>query len=682
MNQLHPVYHGYSNNVGSRIDIDRVLPPDLDDADLDEWLDKLSEPPKYLERIAPVSTVIGSDIVRGRNWSEMTVKSYRVFLRIFTSIAYYIRQALAEKFNERAMIPFTSCCVDPDTLHRVVELDYEQGENTYGTFMDLYRTGVMAPCITVPFHVILPLLHSDFDRRLVVRIGLLLYWKIVRDYHEFIKSAHGDSQFIVAFWLPECGYSHNTLKILHEEFKAFTKKEGVPNAHLVLLLDNVQAKDRDTDVMMKAWNQVKVGKDHVSVVFRDRSFSDWVTYSNPSVKKLIDRTIAKVDSELNEEMVNYCWSHYEEIESLTFSSKSAASFEQKVVKLAQLSYLAVSPDMFIRRKINGKFGKADNEPMDVELRDNSGWNDRHTNVSLGRWEGVLDSNAVFKLVDENNPYTRRTRTGKVAETGPQCWKLAFNEALKRCAMVAKGDSETMKGGFLEVLAGICGHKDPKIVQRNVENVLTHYTYVHWREHFIQGDMSEAEIQISELAQDYLMKDVRKKLSDENIVRAGVAAQGYFFTLDSQRSQATYHENLDQRAVYQNLTMLMLGMCNYITLMHWDGKKAEANKALDVLKAELFDFETAFHRYRLADYGVTEQEWREAIKSMVDESELNIVARVARRLAARHLRPLGYKKDFTREDEHITSNCGHLWTVEVENSNYKWENKLFCGMREE
>ena len=46
MNQLHPVYHGYSYNVGSRIDIDRVLPPNLDDAELDEWLDKLSEPPK------------------------------------------------------------------------------------------------------------------------------------------------------------------------------------------------------------------------------------------------------------------------------------------------------------------------------------------------------------------------------------------------------------------------------------------------------------------------------------------------------------------------------------------------------------------------------------------------------------------------------------------------------------
>lgn len=682
MNQLHPVYHGYSYNVGSRIDIDRVLPPNLDDADLDEWLDKLSEPPKYIERIAPVSTVIGTDIVRGKNWSEMTAKSYRVFLRIFTSIAYYIRQALADKFNERGMIPFTSCCVDPDTLHRIVELDYEQGENTYGTFMELYRSGVMAPCVTVPFHAILPLLPSDFDRRLCVRIGFELYWRILKDYHHYIRGAHGDSQFIVTMWLPDCGYSHNTLKIVHEEFKAFTKKQGVPHAHLVLLLDNAQAADRDTDVLMKSWNQVPVGKDRVSVVFRDRAFSEWVTYSNPSVKKLIDRTIAKVDSELNEAAVNYCWAHFEEIEALTFSSKSAQSFEQKVVKLAQLSYMAVSPDMFIRRKMNGKFGRGEKEPMEVRLLDNTGWNDSHTNISLGRWEGVLDSNAVFKLVDENHPYVRRTRAGKVHEIGPQCWKLAFNKARDICAAAVKGDPKTLKGGFLEVLADICGHKDPKILHRNVEEFLVHYTYVHWREHFIQGDMSEAEIQLTELVHDYLMKDCRKRLRDEHYIMAGVAAQGYFFALDAQRSQATYYENLDQRAVYQNVAMLTLAMCNHITLMHWLKKPAEGRKALDLLKLELLDFASAYQRHRLADYGVTEQEWRDSIKSMVDETDMNIVARAARRTAARHLRPLGYRKDFTREDEYLSSNCGHIWTAEVENTNYKWENKLFCGMREE
>src|SRR5205814_4482993 len=106
-----------SVHLGSRIDIDRVLPPNLAGEDLDEWIEKLSEPPKYLERIAPVTTVVGTEMVRGKNWTDMMMRAYRVFLRIFTSISYFIRQALAEKFNERVMLPYMSADIDPDTLH-------------------------------------------------------------------------------------------------------------------------------------------------------------------------------------------------------------------------------------------------------------------------------------------------------------------------------------------------------------------------------------------------------------------------------------------------------------------------------------------------------------------------------------------------------------------------------------
>ena len=109
---------------------------------------------------------------------------------------------------------------------------------------------------------------------------------------------------------------------------------------------------------------------------------------------------------------------------------------------------------------------------------------------------------------------------------------------------------------------------------------------------------------------------------------------------------------------------------------------EEKATLDLLKNELIDFVSAFDRYNLPEYGLTRQEWEESLKSQVDESPLNIVERAARRVAARHLRPLGYKTEFTREDENLTTNTGHVWSTEIENSNYKWENKLFCGLREE
>lgn len=683
MNQLHPVYHGHSFQSGSRVDIDRMLPADIDDADLEELIESLSEPPKYQERISPVNMIIGNEIVRGKNWTEMMMKSYRVFLRMFGSIAFYIRQVLAEKFNERGMVPYMSCDFDPDNVHRMIELDYEQGENTYSSLMELYRTGVLAPAITVPFHVILPLLDNDFDRRICLRIGLLFYWEIVKEYHQYIRSVHGESRFIVTVWLPECGYSEKVLKILHEEFMAMAKADKIAEPHLVLLLDSQQAINVDNDVLMKSWNVVRVSdKDAVSVVFRDRSFSEWVTFSNPSVKKLIDRTIAKVDSELNVQEVDYCWGHYEDIEALTFSSKSALNFEQKVVKLSQLSYLAVSPDVFIRRKMNGKFGKAGYEPQVVKVKNNTGWTDWHTNISLGRWEGVLDSNSQFRLVDENRPYVRRSRTGKVQEIGPQCWKLALNRARTTITKLIKGDPETMKGGFLEVLADICGSKDPKITKRNVASFLVHFSQIQWREHFLQQDLSEADLNLQEIVDTHLLKDCRKRLSDEDYAMAGVAAQGYYFAIDSHRSDGTFWENLDQRAAYQDVVMLVLAISNYVHLLHWQDRAQEARKVVEVMKTELIDFGSAYVRYRLADYGVTEQEWKDSIKSAIDDTPMNLVERATRKVAARHLRPLGYRKDFTKEDENLTTNCGHIWSREIENTNYKWENKLFCGLREE
>ena len=52
-----------------------------------------------------------------------------------------------------------------------------------------------------------------------------------------------------------------------------------------------------------------------------------------------------------------------------------------------------------------------------------------------------------------------------------------------------------------------------------------------------------------------------------------------------------------------------------------------------------------------------------------------------RIAARHLRHLGYRREFPKSDESITTNVGHIWSGEVEWGNFKWENPLFCGADE-
>jgi len=684
MNLFHPVYHSHSFIPGSRIDIDRILPAKLDNEDIEAWIEKISEPPRFIERISPVATILGNESVRGKNWTEMMLHAYRHFFRTYGQIALYIRRALMDRFGEHGLLPFMSIDLEPCTLERMIELDYEQGENAYGVFLELIRTGVVSPAATVPFHIILPMLSSEFDQRLCVRMAFSIYWRVVHEYLEFIEEVHDERAFVLPFFMPEYSYSDESARIVVEEFLRLAEEENVDEPHLVFLLDNMQAVDCDIDVLMKSWNRLKLGdeKPPVSLVFRDKAFSEWMTYSHPSVKKLIDRTIAKVDSDLNALGVNYCWAHFDNVEDLTFDSKSLGNFEQKIVKLAELAYLGISPDVYVRRKLLKKFSLIPHEPQYINVRSATAGNDWHARPNIGRWEGVLDSNAPIQLVDESRVYTRRTRMGKQQVIAPQGWKIAFLKAIRTCAAAVKGDPDSLEGGVIGILSQLSGIKEPQKARENVFNFLVSYGTVYWRELYLQHDLSEADVHVQTLVDDILLHGSRKRLSEKEYLVAGVAAQAYFFALDAMRSHGTHWENLDQRAAYQNVVMITLALVNLIYVYHWLKKPAKADRLVEAMQVHLFDFESAYSRYSLAEYGMTPQEWETAVKSEVDESPLNLVARAARRTAARHLRPLGYKQLFSREDEHITPSTGHIWSAEIENSNYKWENKLFCGLREE
>ncbi len=684
MQFLHPIFHSNSYQAGSRIDIDRELPPLLEDEDLDYFLDTLSEQPQYIDRIAPVTAQIGEEIINGKNWTDLMAKSYRVFTRMLSNIAAYIHQTLIDNFKEKGMVPFLSLAVDPDTIRRIIDIDYETGESSYIRLLNLYSSGVVSPCITVPFHTLLPLLDHDHDIRILVRIGILLYWNIIIDYHKHLRENLGDKDFMVVFWLPEGGYSRRVIDIIHEEIAAKCKQEKIRNPHLVFLLDNEQALDDSSDILMKSWNLINLNKkETASVVFKNRLFSDWINRATPSVKKLIDRTIAKNDAELNDELIHYCWAHFENIEALARTSKSVENFEQKIIKLTELGYLSLSPDMFIRRKSKEIFQSAPTEPRKIEIKEKTGWLDWHPhNISLGRWEGILDSNVEYKLVDENRPYQRITSEGRQEELGPQCWKVAFNCAMKNCSDAIKGDPAKFNTGMLGVLASLIPTKDKKIIHRNVDDFLVKYAYIHWREHFLHQGVSEPDIYISELVENVLFKDTGEVPDPEECVIAALAAQAYYFAFDARTSLATAWENFDQRATYQSSVMATLALVNAIYIYRWQGKKDDEKKIFNVLKTELLDFHNGYERYKLAQYGVTLDEWEDAIKSHIEESDQNVVERAAYRIAARNLRTLGYRKEFTREHENLTCNTGHIWSSEIEHANFKWENTLFCGIREE
>jgi len=705
INLFHPIYHSFTYPIGCRIDVERILPADIDGEDDEELVDNFSEPPVWIERFSPLAVQIGDQVLRGKNAPDLMLKLYRLMFDLFQGIGRFIDSTINQSLGHSGRFPFMSLTIDPDTIHRIIEADFEQGETTYPALLRLFGEGYISPCLTTPFHVLLPRLASDSEIRVCIRSAFIFYLRIIRIYTDFLE-ANGESGLtVVPFWLPEGAVSSRVVDILNEEFEAFCKREKLRNGHLVLLLDNHQANFHENDVLMKSWNQIVArrgangngrlrkrerdeslheGVQRISVLFRDRTFSDWVIHANPSVKKLLDRTIAKVDSDINQQNVHYGWGHFEELESMTFTPRAIINFQQKLVKLTELGYLPLSPDFYIRGKLRGEFGCTHNEPQVLEMPPASvgnGWNLSNA-TCFGRWDGLRQNPETGAWELDARPYERPGDNGaRETMKGNPCWKIAWNRAREACYRAVVGDLAQLKGGMAEVLAGLSGQTDPDKARRNVEDFLANYTYVYWREFFIQHDMAEADINIIEIVNKHLRAGVKGELAEADCARAGAAAQAIFFALESGRSMGSGWENMDQRSFYQNVVMLTLAICNAMYVHHWMGQKAQARKLLSLLQTELLDFENAYTRHNLAEFGVSQKDWKEAIRSEVSECRDNVVRRAALRIAARHLRPLGYTREFTRQDANITTNVGHMWSIESCRENFCYENTAFCGVLE-
>lgn len=652
--------------------------------------------------MAPVSIQVGDQVVSGRNWTEAMVRVYRQSLDLYSMIGRFIESTMRQTKSGRSRVPFTSLAIDPDTLHRIIEMDYESGESTYNSLMEQIGEGMIAPCLTVPFHPLLPLL-SDTEIRLCARISFVFYHRILKKYLAHFSKNKEDGLLVVPFWIPECAYSSRVEQILKEELRDYSKRERLGRAHLVLLLDCDQTDHKEFDVLMKSWNVLENGHEGkngakkrsngssnglhpaiegTSVIFRDRTFSEWVVYANPSVKKLLDRTIAKVDSDLNRQEVHYGWAHFEELEALAFSPKSVLNFRQKLIKLTELGYVPLSPDFYVRGKLRGQLGFAEAEPRPVRVLENSAGGDWiPKSGTFARWQGYqANGDPNSQQVIDHRGFVRQTIDGEIQEEGPQCWKVAWTKTRATCVSAVVGDLDTLKGGMAEVLGSYAVGKDAAAKSARVLDFLANYTYVYWREHFIQHDLSEADINIHEMANKYL-RDGDDDMSETDAAIAGAAAQAIYFALDSARSCGTHYENMDQRAMYQNVTMLTLSMCNAVYVYHWLKDQRKSRKIVDLIKTELIGFEKAFERYELGRYGVKRKCWESAMKSHVQDSKDNVVARAASRVAACHLRPIGFGRDFSRDDELKSVNVGHLWTAEIGNLNYRYENTSFCGVHE-
>ncbi|MBI5154235.1 hypothetical protein HZA57_03275 [Candidatus Poribacteria bacterium] len=694
INRLHPIQVEFSYPLGSRVDMDNQLPADLYEEDPEDLLDLFSSPRQYAERLAPVSVQFNQEQMTGKNASEIQVKFIRKLAKRLETVAQVLDRTNRETFGEKGQVAFMGLGLDPDTISRIIELDYETADNVYSRIAQLWDMGHATPVMTMPFHALMPLYQYDFEIRLVVRIALEYYWPVLKKYNRTVARIHGEKYFMCVVWLPEGAYSAKVLQILHEELTKRCEAEEITPFHLILLLSTDQSKERENDLLMKRWNTLRPApttRDIVTIIFKERLFSDWVVEGHPSTKKQLDRTIAKVDAVMRDANVDHLWSHFEPLMTLLSTFKTCMNFEQKLIKLTELGYQPCGPDVFVRRKLLRIHGMGDDEPRRTTLQDMTCWNG-YTDApgSMVRFRGIEETGGFSSktVPGAERPYSRRTQEGVSKRSrGNPCWKPALHQSLMNVHRAVVGEPKIFTGGMLGLLRHLVPIRRVPVMMRNIEEFLIRYARIHWKEHFIHHIYSEADIRIDEYARECLLANLpedagKDGLADEEIAICGAAAEAIYLAHEGLCSTAFAWEHIDQRSTYQTVAMMSLAVVHAIHALKWSGMEEEAVKIFGVFKTELLDFESAYGRHNIAALGVDEKTWKFSIRSQVPDTDLNVIARAARRVGAIHLREIGFRKEFDRRDEHIPTSVGHLWTHEIEHLNFKWENELFCGLTEE
>jgi len=693
-NYLHPIQVEYSYPLGSRIDFVNELPLNLEDEDMEELLDKLSTPFDYEERLATISASLNNEDMTSKNPTELQVKFIRNLAKRLETVARILEVANHNNFGEKGPISFMGLGLDPASIVRIIDLDYETADNVYSRIAKLWDLGHATPVMTLPFHNLMTQYKQDFEIRIILRIAFEFYWPLVKKYNESVMKNHREKQFMLTVWLPEGGYNPKILEMLHQEFRRMCDQEQIDPAHLILLLDCEQSKELETDGLMKKWNTLRPSpttRDIVTIIYKERLFSDWIVNGHPSTKKQLDRTIAKVDAQLRDAKKDHLWSHFEPLMTLMSTFKTCVNFEQKLIKLTELGYQACAPDVFVRRKLLKKYGMEENEPKRTTLKENTCWNSyEDTPGSLNKFLGYDETGGFVskKFLAKDRHYKRMMPDGQIRTSrGNPCWKPALYEALRKVQLTIIGDPKTFMGGMLGLIREIIPIRRVPVMMKNIEDFLITYARVYWKEHFIHHIYSEADIRLDEYARECLLRNLpedaeRQDLTEEEIATCGLAASAFYHAYEGLASTSFNWEHIDHRATYHNISMMCFGVVQAIYAYRWTGKKEEEEKLYDIYKTELLDFKNAYSRHGIDKLGVEEKMWRATIKSQVADSPLNVVERAARKIGATHLRKIGYRDDFDRKDSFISTATGHIWNHEFHHQNFKFENELFCGITEE
>lgn len=686
-NLMHPIEHSVSRQSGCYIDIHEEYEKGVKKHDSKATYENLSNPPFFIERYSPVSTEVNGENILGTNFTRMMLKAHSKFMELMNEASLQ-NKILIKKMGENAFVPYLGIAYDPATLHKALDIEFETGTKIYRNYMHLLESGILNPTITFPFHSILPLLESEYDLKFMIRTGIEFYMPLIKRSHKYAFEKLGEKRFVVGVWFPECAYTNRIGELTAEIFYELAKENGLDRCQLFFMFDAGQSTEQNKDELIKRLNYVKLGKYRIWAYFRENYFSNWLCFQNPSIKKVLDKTLAKLNTDPQKNIAEYIWCHFFEYDALIHSKKSAINFKNIIVKFFETQYLPLSPDEYLRRKLLKIYLSFNYEPAQTEIVDNTSWVSSATwgdnDYQLTRWSGLRvneDEKTVcdhpkeitrIELDADNNPIMDGKEIKIDSRLVSQCWKIAINSAKQEIIDFIRGDVETGKGGIFDIFAKFVA---PENLQEEVLNLLVAYQKLYFKEHFIY--LLNSTFDLKKLITENLTLK-KKRLAQKDLNAIGFALRSYYMAMEATRSSAVHWENFDNQYVYQASVFMTLSLINLSYSYNLQGMTKEKDAAIKMIEDVLVHFENSYDRYQLKGYKVLKKEFNETLKPTVEGTKYNVVTRAARRVAAIHLLREGKCDFLTEKDKELNAYTDHVWNGELHRANIEWEEPNFCS----
>jgi hypothetical protein len=581
------------------------------------------EPLQWEERVSPVALLVGDQKVEGKNWTDAMFGCYDLFMDLLNAMGGSLGEGVC------------SVDIEPFTLEMLLRKDRGEGRDAYGKVVRVFGEAVADPVVTIPFHPPFPYLHP-FEQEVLAALAFDFY-------RPLLPSAPEGGLAATGVWLPEALYTHRAARTVarcHEEAFPRTQRE------LYFVLDSRQFLDPSPGFRHWSLNHVDLGLPKVAYVFgRDVELSDAFAFGSRSVEEIVDAIVYERSDLLKEERgVPYLLTMASDLEALTGGPRQVERFRRLVEVLREVESPPTTHSKFLLGKLLGGLpaweGEGTAEAFRAVVKDYSSWSDYFDHVVGGRtgdtrWQGMRRIDGLV--------ISRRLGDRRVS----QIWKQA---------LLAVGERvETSIRRAVGVVLRVVARRSTRARARRF---LTAYGRTIFREHYLRQGLPPEGCTVAAAVDEHLG-------GVDDLETLALAARGYYEMLMGLRSDPCFWAAPDTRVTFQSTVLLSHALVDAMEACRRVGEVSTSDRLFRLLRSDLFDFENAYHLYRLGGlsgrrgWETSEEAWVLALQSAVpSRSDYNVVKRAALWAVGREL-PAALLQQLPHDPSQVVADVGHI-----------------------